>query len=202
MLKLTRRATIAGAVALSLMSTSAFAADKILGSVPGLSFPFFVHMMNADEGRGRGAGRATLIECDGQNSAPKQTADVEAAIVQGVNGIVISPNDVNAMAPALAAGDRRRHPGRHDRPPRGRRCEGILAHVGADNVKGGEAQGEADHDDLPGRRDDHQPAGPARRRPGHRPQQGPAQRPRPASRTSTRSSSSRPPTSPAPRACR
>ena len=28
-------------------STAALAADKILASVPGLSFPFFVHMMNA-----------------------------------------------------------------------------------------------------------------------------------------------------------
>ena len=47
MQKITRRLVIGSALALSLMSTSAFAADKILASVPGLSFPFFVHMMNA-----------------------------------------------------------------------------------------------------------------------------------------------------------
>ena len=45
-------------------------------------------------------GNITLMESDGQGSTPKQTADVEAAIIQGVDGIVISPNEVDAMAPA------------------------------------------------------------------------------------------------------
>jgi ABC-type sugar transport system substrate-binding protein len=121
-------------------SAPAFAQDlTILTSVPSLGFPFFVHMMNElkDEATQLGV---TAVESDGQNSAPKQTADVEAAMVQGVNGIVISPIDVNAMAPvleeAVGAGipvvtiDRRVAD-----------VEGILAHVGADNVLGGEAQG-------------------------------------------------------------
>jgi ribose transport system substrate-binding protein/inositol transport system substrate-binding protein len=72
-------------------------------------------------------------------SSPKQTADIEAAITQGVKGIAISPNEVDAMAPALQQAVEagipvvtidRRVPS----------VEGILAHVGADNVKGGEAQ--------------------------------------------------------------
>jgi inositol transport system substrate-binding protein len=139
MLKITRRATLAGAVALSLMSTSAFAADKILASVPGLSFPFFVHMMNAFKEEIAAQGYEA-IESDGQVSSPKQTADIEAAITQGVKGIVISPNEVDAMAPALQQAVEagipvvtvdRRVPS----------VEDILAHVGADNVKGGEAQG-------------------------------------------------------------
>jgi ABC-type sugar transport system substrate-binding protein len=137
--KFTRRATIAGALALSLMSTSAFAADKILASVPGLSFPFFVHMMNAFKAEITAQGYE-VIESDGQVSSPKQTADIEAAITQGVKGIVISPNEVDAMAPALQQAVEagipvvtvdRRVPS----------VEGILAHIGADNVKGGEAQG-------------------------------------------------------------
>ena len=119
-------------------------ADKpltILESVPGLNFPFFVHMMNQMKAEAEELGDITVIESDGQDQTPKQTADVETAIVQGVDGIVISPNEVDAMAPALQqavdAGipvvtiDRR-----VDKVP------GILAHVGADNVKGGEAQGE------------------------------------------------------------
>ena len=57
---------------------------------------------------------------------------------------------------------------------------GILAHVGADNVKGGEAQGELIMELFPDGANDHQPAGPARRQPGDRPQQGRAQRARPA----------------------
>ena len=46
------------------------------------------------------------------------------------------------MAPAHPAGGRCRHSGGHDRPPGRQRADGILAHVGADNVKGGEAQGQ------------------------------------------------------------
>ena len=134
-----------GAVAMVLaFSAPVSAADKplkILESVPGLTFPFFVHMMNQMKAESAKLGGITVIESDGQVSSPKQTADVEAAITQKVDGIVISPNEVDAMAPALKeavdAGiavvtiDRR-----VDKVP------GILAHVGADNVKGGEAHGQ------------------------------------------------------------
>ena len=140
MQKFTRRTIVASALALSLMSSAAFAAaDKILASVPGLSFPFFVHMMNAFKAEIVKQGYE-VIESDGQVSSPKQTADIEAAITQGVKGIVISPNEVDAMAPALQQAVEagipvvtvdRRVPS----------VDGILAHVGADNVKGGEAQG-------------------------------------------------------------
>ncbi|HKN27799.1 MAG TPA: substrate-binding domain-containing protein, partial [Roseiarcus sp.] len=80
------------------------------------------------------------LEGDGQNGAPKQTADVEAALTKGVKGIVISPIDVNAMAPALQeAIDAKVPVVTVDR--RVPSATGILGHVGADNVKGGEAQG-------------------------------------------------------------
>ena len=46
-MKLSRRSVVLGSLTLPLLSSAAFAADKILASVPGLSFPFFVHMMNA-----------------------------------------------------------------------------------------------------------------------------------------------------------
>jgi ABC-type sugar transport system substrate-binding protein len=99
-MKLSRRSVVLGALTLPLMSSVAFAADKILASVPGLSFPFFVHMMNAFKAEIVKQGYEVL-ESDGQVSSPKQTADIEAAITQGVKGIVISPNEVDAMAPAL-----------------------------------------------------------------------------------------------------
>ena len=70
----------------------------VMTSVPGLNFPFFVHMMAEMQAEGKTLGVKT-VESDGQNSAPKQTADFEAAVVQGLSGIVISPIDVNAMAP-------------------------------------------------------------------------------------------------------
>jgi inositol transport system substrate-binding protein len=140
MAKLSRRLLLGAAIALPLMSSAALAADKILASVPGLSFPFFVHMMNAFKAEIQKQGYEA-IESDGQVSSPKQTADVEAAIAQGVKGIVISPNEVDAMAPALQQAVEASIPVvTVDR--RVPSVEGILAHVGADNVKGGEAQGQ------------------------------------------------------------
>jgi inositol transport system substrate-binding protein len=138
---LNRRLLLGSAAALIIASssTTALAADKILASVPGLSFPFFVHMMNAFKAEIQKQGYE-VIESDGQVSSPKQTADIEAAITQGVKGIVISPNEVDAMAPALQQAVEANIPVvTVDR--RVPSVEGILAHVGADNVKGGEAQG-------------------------------------------------------------
>jgi ABC-type sugar transport system substrate-binding protein len=140
-----RRTFLRSSVALSALAAAspALAQDRmvILGSVPSLGFPFFVHMLNqiAVEAEAQGV---DLIESDGQNSAPKQTADVEAAVVQGVDAIVISPLDVNALAPAVEAAIQAGVPVvTVDRRVDG--VEGILAHVGADNVKGGEAQAQA-----------------------------------------------------------
>jgi inositol transport system substrate-binding protein len=132
------RAALVGVLALGV---SAKAADlTVMTSVPSLGFPFFVHMMQELKDEAQKLGVKTL-ESDGQNSAPKQTADVEAAVVQGVNGIVISPLDVNAMAPAVkTAIDNGVPVVTIDRRVVG--VEGILGHVGADNVKGGEAQGQ------------------------------------------------------------
>jgi inositol transport system substrate-binding protein len=138
-----KTALLAGAVGLALSVGGAAAQQKplnILASSPNQAFPFFIHMMKQIEAEAQALGDITITVTDGQNQTPKQTADVETAVIQGVDGIVISPNDVNAMAPAIQAAvdagvpvvtiDRR-----VDNVP------GILAHVGADNVKGGEAQG-------------------------------------------------------------
>jgi inositol transport system substrate-binding protein len=138
--KLIKTAIAAGGLALS-MNAGAIAQDKveILTSVPGLTFPFFVHMMNAMKDAVTAQG-GTPIESDGQVSSPKQTSDVEAAISRGVKGIIISPNEVDAMAPAIQeAIDAGIPVVTVDR--RVAQVPGILAHVGADNVKGGEAQG-------------------------------------------------------------
>src|SRR4029079_2085155 len=121
------------------LAFSAHAADQILASVPGLTFPFFVHMMKAFKAEAAKEG-VEVIESDGQRSSPKQTADIEAALTKGVNGIVISPNEVDALAPALQeAVDAGVPVVTIDRSVN--KVAGILAHVGADNVKGGEAQG-------------------------------------------------------------
>ena len=143
-MRFSKRAALAGVAVAGLVALGAGTARAqdvtVMTSVPGLNFPFFVHMLKAMQDEGKALGVKT-IESDGQNSAPKQTADVEAAVVQGVNGIVISPIDVNAMAPALQTSIDNDVPVvTIDRRVSG--VNGITAHVGADNVKGGEAQGE------------------------------------------------------------
>lgn len=145
LVKFNRVALLAGAMGLALTAgTPAGATGKhltILASVPDLAFPFFVHMMSEIKGEAAKLGDITVIESDGQRSSPKQTADVEAAITKGVDGVVISPNEVDALAPALQeAVDAKVTVVTIDR--RVDKTPGILAHVGADNVKGGEAQGE------------------------------------------------------------
>ena len=110
-------------------------------SIPGLTFPFFVHCVGEGKKEAAKLGDIELIISDGQVSSPKQTADIEAAITKGVDGIVVSPNDVDALAPALQeAVDAKIPVVTFDR--RVNKVPGILSHVGADNVKGGEAQGQ------------------------------------------------------------
>ena len=83
-MKLTKRALLGAVFAASLATPFAGASAKdltILTSVPGLNFPFFVHMLNAmkDEVKKQGA---AAQEADGQNAAPKQTADVATVAVE------------------------------------------------------------------------------------------------------------------------
>src|SRR4051812_7941412 len=98
--------TSLAAVGLALGARPSLAAGKeltIATSLPSLSFPFFVHMQKQLAAEAAAQGGVKLIETDGQNQATKQTGDVEAAVTQKVDAIVISPLDVNAMAPALQA---------------------------------------------------------------------------------------------------
>jgi inositol transport system substrate-binding protein len=139
-MRFTRRVVTASLLALAL-SAPAFADDKplVLLSIPGMNFPFFVHMMKALKAESEKEG-LSYTESDGQDQAPKQTADVEAALAKGVKGIVISPHSVDAMAPAIQeAVDANVPVVTIDR--RVPSVAGVLAHVGADNTKGGEAQG-------------------------------------------------------------
>ena len=116
-------------------------------SVPGLNFPFFVHMMNLARAEAERLGNIEFIELDGQNSAPKQTADMEAMVAQGVDGVVISPADVQALVPGVQAlVDAGIPVVTVDRNVTGVET---LAHVGADNVRGGELQGEYLQEILP-----------------------------------------------------
>lgn len=137
-----RKAAATGLLAASITGLCAAAQAQdltIASSMPALEFPFFVHMQSALADAAAATGGITLIETDGQNQTTKQTLDVEAAIIQGVDGIIISPIDAVAMGPALQqAVDAGIPVITIDRRVEG--VPGIAAHVGADNVIGGQAQ--------------------------------------------------------------
>jgi ABC-type sugar transport system substrate-binding protein len=141
MFKLTITKGIASAVlATVIASVPVHAQDlKIVTSMPSLGFPFFVHMQNELNAEAEVLGGIEMINQDGQNSAPKQTAELEAAIINNVSGVVISPADSVALAPAVKQVIDAGIPVMTiDRRVEG--VDGVLGHVGADNVIGGEAQ--------------------------------------------------------------
>jgi ABC-type sugar transport system substrate-binding protein len=144
--RLLHGALAAGTVAalpVGLRSAGAQEPLTIAFSVPGLNFPFFVHMMNLAQAHADELG-IQMIQLDGQEqgapSSTKQSADIEAVVAQGVDGIVISPNDVAALAPAIQAAIDAGVP--VVTVDRNVEDADTLAHVGADNVRGGELQGE------------------------------------------------------------
>lgn len=106
------------------------------------AFPHFVFLTDELKDEAGKLGGVTVVVADGQLSAPKQIADLEAAIVQGVDGIILAPVEADALAPvvreAIAAGI---PVVTVDRPVNG--VPEVLANVAADNFKGAEAQGEA-----------------------------------------------------------
>jgi len=111
---------------------------KIAVSVPGLNFPFFVHVM--DIARAQAAElNVELVELDGKDDSNTQIAGLESAISQGVDGVVVSPRDE-----ALATGIQSVLDAGIPVVTFDRNVTGVdtLAHVGADNVEGGVKQGE------------------------------------------------------------
>jgi ABC-type sugar transport system substrate-binding protein len=139
------------AVAGLVAGRSAFAADKplvIACSLPNITMPWYVHMNVGYVSEAKKYSDITLLALDGENGAAKQTADVESAITKKVDAILITPSDVDALSPVLANAIAAGIPVvTVDRQTRG--VEGVLYHVGADNVKGGEVQGHAIMDAFP-----------------------------------------------------
>jgi ABC-type sugar transport system substrate-binding protein len=113
---------------------------QIALSLPDMAFPFFVFMEAQVREQAAELGNIEIITLDGQNQVPKQTADLEAVIAKGYDGLLISPITADAMAPAVKqVVDAGIPVVTIDRMVSG--VDGLLAHVGADNVKGGEQQG-------------------------------------------------------------
>src|SRR5258707_6530209 len=68
-------------------------------SVQNLALPFFAFMKTQAEDEGKQLGIQVTVE-DGQGKSPTQSSEVRTAVTQGVDGIVLIPNDVNALTPA------------------------------------------------------------------------------------------------------
>ncbi len=108
---------------------------QIVASLHDMTEPFFVAVKREMDAEAARLGVSVSVE-DGQSNSAKQTADIEAAIAGGTQGIILAPNDVNALTPAveevIKAGipivtlDRRVD-----------HTSVNVPHVGADNVAGG-----------------------------------------------------------------
>ncbi len=126
---------VLGALLLTSASGSVGATPKPLTfvySAAALQFRFFVIQSHFVQAAADKAGGIKIIVDDGQNSATKQTSDVEAAIAQHVDGIIISPLTVSTLVPALKEAAAKNIPVvTIDREAKG---APTLAHVGADNV--------------------------------------------------------------------
>lgn len=108
---------------------------QIVASLHDMTEPFFVAVKRELDAEAARLGVSVSVE-DGQSNSAKQTADIEAAVTGGAQGIILAPNDVNALTPAveevIKAGipivtlDRRVD-----------HTSANVPHVGADNVAGG-----------------------------------------------------------------
>ena len=115
---------------------------KIAFSVPGLNFPFFVHMDRSIKAAAEKMGNVEIITLDGQDKTEKQVADLESVVTQKLDGLIVSPRTTEGVGEAIQAVIDAGIPVvTVDRRAEG--VTGLLAHVGAENVLGGEAQGQA-----------------------------------------------------------
>lgn len=116
-------------------SKSPHARPVVIASLHNLSEPFFIAMRRELENEAVRLD-VDLSAVDGQSNSAKESADVEAAIAGGAQGIILAPTDVDALAPAVESVLRAGIP----IVTVDRRVENTIIpvpHVGADNVAGG-----------------------------------------------------------------
>ena len=120
---------------------------QVVASLHDMTEPFFVAVKRELDAEAARLGVSVSVE-DGQSNSAKQTADIEAAITGGAQGIILAPNDVNALTPGveevIKAGipivtlDRRVD-----------HSSVKVPHVGADNVAGGRIMAQWAIDSFP-----------------------------------------------------
>ncbi|MDP9007349.1 MAG: substrate-binding domain-containing protein [Pseudomonadota bacterium] len=120
----------------------------VIASLHNLSEPFFVAMRRELESEAAKLDVDVSV-VDGQSNSAKQTADVEAAIASGANGIILAPTDVNALTPAVESVLKSGIPiVTVDR--RVDHTSVSVPHVGADNVGGGRSMAQWVIEHFPG----------------------------------------------------
>src|SRR5580658_7415616 len=128
-------AVLSLAAGVGCSSKSAHDKPVVVASLHNLSEPFFIAMRHELDSEAARHG-VELSVVDGQSNSAKQTADVEAAIASGANGIILAPTNVNALAPAVESVIKAGIP----IVTIDRRVDNTsvsVPHVGADNVGGG-----------------------------------------------------------------
>lgn len=108
---------------------------QIVASLHDMTEPFFVAVKRELDSEAGRLGVTIAVE-DGQSNSAKQTADIQAAITGGAQGIILAPNDVNALAPGVEEVIKAGIP----IVTLDRRVDSTsvkVPHVGADNVAGG-----------------------------------------------------------------
>jgi inositol transport system substrate-binding protein len=108
---------------------------EIVASLHDMTEPFFVAVKRELDSEAGRLGVTIAVE-DGQSNSAKQTADIQAAITGGAQGIILAPNDVNALAPGVEEVIKAGIP----IVTLDRRVDNTsvkVPHVGADNVAGG-----------------------------------------------------------------
>lgn len=138
-----KRRALAAVLATSLLLPAApllAAGEKVAISFQTLSIPFFIYMHEQAVEEAKALDIDLLVQ-DAQASSAKQSSDIENALTQGAAAIVLTPNDVSALAPAV-------NEVLDEQVPViavDRRVEGTSApvpFVTADNVAGGRLMGE------------------------------------------------------------
>ena len=133
-------ALLAGCALAASILPAAAKNEKVALNVPNMAFPFFAFMRDQANDEAKKLDLQLALQ-DGQGSSPKQSSDLRNAVTQGVDGIVLVPNDVHALVPAVNEITQSGIPLiTVDRSVTG--TTKPVAHVGADNVAGGRAQGE------------------------------------------------------------
>jgi inositol transport system substrate-binding protein len=119
---------------------------QVVASLHDMTEPFFVAVKKELDSEAGRLGVVVSVE-DGQSNSAKQTADIEAAISGGAQGIILAPNDVNALAPGVEDVIKAGIP----IVTLDRRVDSSVKvpHVGADNVAGGRIMGQWVIDSFP-----------------------------------------------------